>query len=121
MTSLDTPASSGVPGPGEMSTASGSRATISSSVQLVVAVHERLGAELAQVLDEVVDEAVVVVDDQHRGSATATTGYASPVGPSNDASTIFRAREHRLEQVAARAGGVAARAPMSSPSGGARP
>ena len=31
MTSLDTPASSGVPGPGEISTASGSRATISAT------------------------------------------------------------------------------------------
>ena len=36
--------------------------------QLVVAVHERLGPQLAQVLDEVVDEAVVVVDDQDPGS-----------------------------------------------------
>ncbi len=33
----------------------------------VVAVHDRFGSELAQVLDEVVDEAVVVVDDQHAG------------------------------------------------------
>src|SRR3989442_33840 len=31
---------------------------------LVVAPHDDLGAQLAQVLDEVVDEAVVVVDDQ---------------------------------------------------------
>ena len=31
----------------------------------VVADHDRLGAELAEVLDEVVDEAVVVVDDRH--------------------------------------------------------
>ena len=31
----------------------------------VVAVDRRFGAELAQVLDEVVDERVVVVDDEH--------------------------------------------------------
>src|SRR6476646_10481998 len=34
----------------------------------VVAVHEWLGPELAEVLDEVVDEGVVVVDDEDAGS-----------------------------------------------------
>ena len=34
----------------------------------VVAVHERLGPQLTEVLDEVVDERVVVVDDQHPGA-----------------------------------------------------
>ena len=34
-------------------------------VELVVAVHDRLRPELAEVLDEVVDEAVVAVDDEH--------------------------------------------------------
>ena len=32
---------------------------------LVVAHHDRVGAELAEVLDEVVDEAVIAVDDEH--------------------------------------------------------
>ena len=47
------------------STASGSSASISSSVERVVAVHDRLGAELPEVLHEVVDERVVVVDHEH--------------------------------------------------------
>jgi hypothetical protein len=36
-------------------------------LDLVVAVHDRLTAELAEVLDEVVDERVVVVDDEDPG------------------------------------------------------
>ena len=55
----------GRPGPGLISTPSGSSATISSRVERVAAVHDRLGAELAQVLDEVVDERVVVVEDEY--------------------------------------------------------
>ena len=64
-----------------MSTASGSSASISSSGERVVAVHERLRAELPEVLDEVVDEGVVVVDDQdadRRCGAEATArGWAT--------------------------------------------
>jgi hypothetical protein len=37
-------------------------------VERVVAVHERLRAELTQILHEVVDEGVVVVDDDHAGT-----------------------------------------------------
>ncbi len=45
----------------------------------VVAVHDRLRAELTQVLDEVVDERVVVVDDQHAHAEHATG--AGDLGP----------------------------------------
>ena len=38
-------------------------------VDLVVAAHDGIGAELAQVLDEVVGERVVVVDRRARGPA----------------------------------------------------
>ena len=67
--------------------ASGSRATSSSSVMRVVAVHDRLGAELAQVLHEVVDERVVVVDHEHAGGhgADGSRGRSDPhVVPSRD-------------------------------------
>ena len=37
-------------------------------VERVVAVDDRLGAELAQLLDEVVDERVVVVDEEDPGA-----------------------------------------------------
>ena len=47
-----------------------------------MAVHERLGAQLAQVLDEVVDERVVVVDDQDPGARHARRGYRPTVGRS---------------------------------------
>ena len=44
----------------------------------IVADHDRLGAELAEVLDEVVDEAVVVVDDGHpHAHAGEVTGRAN--------------------------------------------
>ena len=55
--SFETPASSGRPGPGDTSTASGSSARSIVEVDGVVAVHDRLRAELTEVLDEVVDEA----------------------------------------------------------------
>ena len=67
ITSLDRPASSGVPGPGEISTRVGVELDDLVEGERVVAVHDRLGAELAQVLDEVVDERVVVVDDEDPG------------------------------------------------------
>ena len=61
------PASSGRPGPGDSSTASGSSATASSTVSASLRMHDRLGAELTEVLDEVVDEAVVAVDHEDAG------------------------------------------------------
>ena len=51
-----------------MSTASGRSARMPADVDGVVAVHHRLGPQLAQLLDQVVDEGVVVVDDQHPGA-----------------------------------------------------
>ena len=67
--SFDTPTSSGCvpgsPGPGDTSTASGSSATQLVERDRVVTVDDRLGAELPEVLHEVVDERVVVVDHQH--------------------------------------------------------
>ena len=67
MTAREIPASSGRPGPGEIRTASGACGPDPGDVDGVVAVDHRVGPELAQLLDEVVDERVVVVDDQHAG------------------------------------------------------
>ena len=46
---------------------------------VVVAVHDRLGAELTEVLHEVVDERVVVVDHEHAGSGHGAHGRRSAV------------------------------------------
>ena len=78
ITSLDTPASSGVPGPGRDQHGVGLERLELGEGELVVAVHERLGAELAQVLHEVVDEAVVVVDHQHPGGHGRDRNRGSP-------------------------------------------
>ena len=53
----------------------------------VVAEHHRLGAELAQLLDQVVDEGVVVVEDEHPGShgATDRTGTGPGARPERPA------------------------------------
>ena len=61
---MEIPASLGVHGPGDTTTRSGARASSSSTDGAVVAHHLQLAAELAQVLDQVVGEGVVVVDDQ---------------------------------------------------------
>ena len=59
-----------------------------------MAVHERLGAQLAQVLDEVVDERVVVVDDEHpRAHCGASVGGRGPTA--SIASTVSRMRHGR--------------------------
>ena len=71
----------GAAGPGLMSTPSGSSSTICVEGERVAAVHERLGAELAQVLDEVVDERVVVVDDEDPGAHGAAQGTGPPRRP----------------------------------------
>ena len=64
-TSSVIPASSGVHGPGETTTRSGARLEQLIDARLVVAHDLELGAELAEVLDEVVGEGVVVVDHEH--------------------------------------------------------
>ena len=68
-TAIDAPASAGVPGPGEMSTPSYVRyADAAASVAIASAsTRSVVGAELLQVADERVDEAVVVVDDEDAG------------------------------------------------------
>ena len=80
MTSLDRPASSGRPGPGLMSTASGARASMSSSVKASLRCTTGLGPQLTEVLDEVVDERVVVVDDEDPGchGAHVTAARSDP-------------------------------------------
>ena len=71
-TSIETPASSGRPGPGEITMRDGASAAISSSVICVVAAHRDLGAELAEVLREVEGERVVVVDRARTIAATSS-------------------------------------------------
>ena len=72
----------GSPGPGDTSTASGSSALQLVERDRVVAVHDRLRAELTEVLHEVVDERVVVVDDEHPhvGHATGAGDRATATG-----------------------------------------
>ena len=67
------PASSGVQGPGESRIAEGLQRHRRLDVDLVVAADDGLGAELAEIVEEVVGEAVVVVDQQQhfRGLSTA--------------------------------------------------
>ena len=64
MTSTVTPASFGVHGPGESTIADGASVADFVDADRVVAPDDDLGAELAEVLDEVVGEGVVVVDDE---------------------------------------------------------
>ena len=61
------PACSGRPGPGESRMASAPSSMASSTAERIVAVDDRLGAQLAEVLDEVEDERVVVVDHEDPG------------------------------------------------------
>ena len=66
---MDAPARSGVPGPGLSSTPSKSAADrgdigLGGEPLVVVAPHLRVHTKLAQILDQVEHEAVVVVDDQ---------------------------------------------------------
>ena len=60
----------------------------------VVAVHDRLGAQLTQVLDEVVDEAVVVVDHEHAHGASVT-GQFERHTPVTSTSTSVDFSEYR--------------------------
>ena len=63
--STDTPASTGRHGPGEITSRSGAALEQLVDRRGVVAHDLGLRAQLTQVLDEVVGEAVVVVDHQH--------------------------------------------------------
>ena len=80
--SFERPASSGAARAGRDRGPRRARARCSSSsVDRVVAVHDRLGAELTQVLHEVVDERVVVVDHEHRARRAR---YRSRAGAARD-------------------------------------
>ena len=68
------PARSGVPGPGESSTPAGSQPADLGHGDLVVAPHVALDAELAEVLDQVVDERVVVVDHEYAHGVSPVSG-----------------------------------------------
>ena len=65
MTSTEIPASSGRPGPGEMTIALGLQRVDLVERDLVVALHQRRRAQLAEVLREVEGERVVVVDEEN--------------------------------------------------------
>src|SRR4029450_2656110 len=62
--STDSRASRGCPGPGGITTPAGAHLAHVRDGAGVVAPHDRLGAQLPQVLDQVEHERVVVVDDQ---------------------------------------------------------
>ena len=73
------PASFGVQGPGESRIAEGLQRHRRLDVDLVVAADDGLGAELAQIVEEVVGEAVVVVDQQqHRRAFRRLSGWRPP-------------------------------------------
>ena len=63
------PASRGVQGPGEMTIRSGCQRLDLLQRDRVVAMDVDVGAQLAEILDEVPGEAVVVVDHQQHGAA----------------------------------------------------
>ena len=56
----------------------GASASISPSVMRVVAAHDRLPAQLADVPGEVVDEGVVVVDEEDHGDPAFTSASIMP-------------------------------------------
>ena len=67
--------------PGETTTRAGPRASSSSTRRGVVAHHLGLGAQLAQVLDEVEGERVVVVDHEGAHLGQSTCPHASSIAP----------------------------------------
>ena len=85
--------------------------------QLVVADHLRLGAELAEVLHEVVDEAVVAVDHQHPRpsprSLAATTSACRTIAriPTLPARGAPEAQDHRPRDPQGHPPGPGARRP----------
>ena len=81
MASRLTPPSSGRPGPGRDQHGGGAFGPDAGHVDGVVAEHHGLGAELAELLDQVVDEGVVVVDDEHPRSHGSTIVPDRPEPP----------------------------------------
>ena len=96
----------GLFGPGERRIASGASAAISAERHLVVAPHQRLGAQLAQVLHEVPGEGVVVVDDED---------HAWPPPGAAPAPRRPRGRGHRARSDRARPSPARRRARARSP------
>ena len=73
ITASEMPASVGVHGPGDMQMRSRRQARDLVQRNFVVAGHVHVFAEFAEVLDEVVGEAVVVVDHQQHGDSTLSS------------------------------------------------
>ena len=71
MTSLLMPASSGRPGPGRDADPIRIERFDLREGDFVVALHHDLATQLAEILDEVVGERVVVIDDQNLYSSVA--------------------------------------------------
>ena len=84
ITSSETPACSGRPGPGEMTTREWPSARSASSDASSLRRTTMLRAQLAQVLDQVVGERIVVVDDEDHAAY-------NPVCASSSARNIARA------------------------------
>ena len=80
------PASFGVHGPGDSTMASGFRASASGSGQLVVALDDDLFPQLAQVVEEVVGEAVVVIDQKQQNAPISLKSQPNPMCGRGDAS-----------------------------------
>ncbi len=84
MRSRQTPASLGVQGPGDSTSALGFFFRISSVDELVVANDLALRAKLAQIMDEIVGEAIVVIDeDEHDGTGNTFGPPAPGAGPNS--------------------------------------
>ena len=66
---MQIPASLGVQGPGDRTMPAGFRAMRLVDRDLVVAMHDAARAEIAQEVDEVVGEAVVVIDQEKHGGS----------------------------------------------------
>ena len=78
------PAALGVPGPGEIRRPSAPRAGASAAVRAVVALDADLRADLAQIVDQVPGEAVIIVDDEdgsHLLRSLRLSGLPDGVGP----------------------------------------
>ncbi len=92
-TASEIPAWSGSHGPGEITTAAGSIAASSSALDRVVAEDRGGGAELAEVLHQVVGEGVVVVDDgdnsAERGGVHRPTPWLASSTAASSAATLL--------------------------------
>ncbi len=88
------PAWSGVQGPGEMTIFSGLPRGDLVQRERVVAVDVHVRAQLAQVLDEVVGEAVVVVDHQQHVQSSASSPCCTMSAARSTARALFCVSVH---------------------------